>query len=211
VSTYKPLEREARMQRYCELMVQIKARLLHLEKAGGSLLDSIAGPELTGERAVEMEMIAVQLRKVLELLAYSALLANEKAAAAVRPDFGGMRKAKKVLLALEKINPHFFPHPLVGVGLGGKHHNLRERPGNDYFTKAEFAPLFDACGAILHVANPFAAVQPMSVQKPRTAIARIRNLLECHVAMLSNTQILIVQMGDWTTGGGVTTYHAEAL
>lgn len=181
------------------LMGQVKSRLKYVETTFPELLDTVAG--LQDERAMRMEALAGQLRKILELIVYSALLANERAAAEVLPDIGSMQKAKKILYALGRINPHFFPAPVIVDVIGPQNKHLRERPGNDSLTKDEFAPLFDACSRIVHETNPFAPHDAIVFPRPRASIQRIRNLLEVHVAKISNDQALLVQMGDWHQPG----------
>lgn len=189
----------SRMERYCTIMGQLKTRLLFVEQAFGDLLDDLSN--LQDARAMRMEGLAVQLRKVLKLLAYSALLANEATAAKVLPNIGGMQRAKRVIEELSRINPKFFPAPMVIQVLGPGRKHLVDRPGNDALTQAEFAPLFDACSKIVHEANPLAPASTIEIPVPRTVLTRIRNLLEVHVTVISDEQVLVVQMCSWQEPG----------
>lgn len=68
------------------------------------------------------ELIFLQLRKSLELIAFASLAANKDAYAAVFPTFAEDWKAKRILEKIEKINPYFYPaHRKANAGDSTRH------------------------------------------------------------------------------------------
>ena len=136
----------------------------------------------------------MHLRKVLELVVYSSFLANGDALASV-PNFHGMRKAKKILLQLEKINPHFFP-VAANKELGANGELRLSFPTSDeHFHMGEFAPLYDSCSTALHVMNPFSTPTPQDLGRPINEwVRRLRELLKTHLVVMSPTERLLVEM-----------------
>lgn len=188
-------QREERGRRYCQLMGELKLRLWHIGRRVRTPDESFTAEN---EAVIELELVMLQLRKVLELIAFASLLVNKEAVAAQRADFANMQKAKRILSALEKINPHFFPRAVTISTLEPGRHHIDFRQGDDMFTKDEFAPLFDACSTVLHVMNPFADHMPVVLGRPVDEWAqRIRTLLGMHMIVLSSKQRLLVDMLEW--------------
>jgi hypothetical protein len=191
-----PRNAQGHQDLYVRFMIELKSRLWHIEHVGGAMLDS---PRLVlvNEDVFKIEEIALQMRKVLELIAYSALLANGQAALLAKPNLRDARKAKNVLNVLEEINPDFFPQAWKIVSTApGRHHLDIVTEG--VFQKDHFVELFDVCSELIHVMNPLKSTS--DVQFPRTIreeIESIRALLSLHVISLSRTEKFIVNMLDW--------------
>src|SRR5689334_20024719 len=96
-----------------------------------------------GERDyMRHELFGAHFRKVLELIAFASLAANKSLYAQKHKNFDSHWKAVKMLEALEKINPDFYPKPvgnLVKKEGGGLH--LPSKPGG-YLTRDDFVELY---------------------------------------------------------------------
>jgi hypothetical protein len=66
----------------------------------------------TGHETFDAELIFIQLRKTLELIAFGSLCANKKRYSEVHQNFAQHWSAKRLLNDLEKVNPRFYPEPL---------------------------------------------------------------------------------------------------
>ena len=69
----------------------------------------------TGREVFDVELVFVQLRKVLELIAFASLTANKDKYCAAHANFATHWRAKSMLEELEKINPDFYPMPIPTV------------------------------------------------------------------------------------------------
>ncbi|MCY1218202.1 hypothetical protein D9M72_301430 [compost metagenome] len=189
-------QRNENHDRYIWLMSQVKLRLRFLESDAERMA---APPELPANEAVLLyERVCLQLRKILELIAYSTLVANKDAFATSHPNFAEFQKAKNVLNKLRAINPRYYPAAMRETTLNGKRHFEDAMP-DTWLTEDEFAPLFDSCSEVLHVANPFDGSELGDLGRTVPDwIARIRGLLQVHVVALTPDDIILVQMHDWS-------------
>src|ERR1035437_3686805 len=72
----------------------------------------IHDPRQVFDEVFDIELIFVQFRKVLELIAFSSLTANKDKYSVAYANFGVHWKAKSMLQAVGKLNPNFYPVPL---------------------------------------------------------------------------------------------------
>ena len=59
------------------------------------------------------ETIGLQFRKIFELIAFASLSANKKLYAAAYANFAKHWEASKLIANLHRINPDFYPVPIV--------------------------------------------------------------------------------------------------
>jgi hypothetical protein len=64
--------------------------------------------------------------------------------------------ARLLLRDLERVNPDFYPKPVVESPSPDSRalHQLKDREP-DYMTKEEFEKIYEKCGAIMHADNPY--------------------------------------------------------
>ena len=145
---------------------------------------------------LDVEMIFLQLRKTLELIAFASLSANRDAYASAYADFERDGRAKRLLEKLATVNPDFYPMPvtLPDVEEGGVKYLSEVVDG--FLSKDEFVQLFDAASEVLRIRSPFSTKPPMinvgySVDE---CVARIQRLLGVHVAHLLNGEKWVVEI-----------------
>src|ERR1700733_9273779 len=90
---------------YCKCMAEVRHRL-------GVVQGVLAGRVRTGHETFDAELIFIQLRKTLELIAFGSLCANKEKYSGVHQNFAQHWSAKRLLVDLGKLNPHFYPQPL---------------------------------------------------------------------------------------------------
>jgi hypothetical protein len=109
------------MNRYAALMEELKLRM--------DLITRLLSGKDKLPISPTYEMIALQFRKMLELIAFGSLIANKKAYEAVHRRFAEEWNANRLLKQLENVNPSFYPVPVVQVkgdvpGIQFRHNNL---------------------------------------------------------------------------------------
>lgn len=175
----------AGLQTYVNCIAEVRQRV-------GAIRWAVASVEvLEKESFVFAEVIFIQLRKILELIAFATLTANKDAYAAAEAKFASHYKAKRILEAVERVNPNFYPVPLQNLprSKGGIHELALLAEG--WLTKEEFAYLYDRCGDALHVRNPFSE-KDKGIYLGRSVIewvARIQALLRFHLVNLAGSDI----------------------
>jgi len=137
------------IQKYCDLMEEIKRRTSVIDfflTGGGHAL----------YQPTTIESVSLQLRKILELIAFGSLVANKESYSAMYERFATTWNARLLLRDLERVNPDFYPKPVVESPSSDSRalHQLKDREP-DYMTKEEFEKIYEKCGAIMHADNPY--------------------------------------------------------
>ena len=91
------------VQQYCDLMERTKADL-----AGA--VEIMESTSISLETRIKT--VAVQTRKILEDIAYAALVSNKDAGAKTQQEMQNLRYPKDIFRDLEKVHPNFFPTPV---------------------------------------------------------------------------------------------------
>lgn len=141
-------------ERYHAAMVEVKRRL----RAVSRILGAKKPRTFTDE--TDNEFMWLQVRKVVELVAFAGISSDEARYAALRaeakdnPDYTRDWKVGDILRRLAKITPHFLPIPIGGVQVlseGQWHFDA----GEEKQTLERFVEIYERAGEHLHVPNPF--------------------------------------------------------
>lgn len=168
--------------KYCNLMEEIKRRTAVINAFG-------AGGAAALYKATTIESVYLQFRKILELIALGSLVANKKEFAKVYGGFAKCWNAQYLLKDIERVNPDFYPRPIVEVPAKEPGVKMDWQDKKDGFlTKDEFLKLYVKCGAIMHAVNPYGS-QIDYVYYERSIqgwLDKIIGLLNCHTIRLVN-------------------------
>jgi hypothetical protein len=163
----------------------------------------------TGRDVFDVEIVFLQMRKSLELIAFASLTANKDQYAAAHAKFSEHWRAKGVLQELEKVNPAFYPVPIEMPQLqDGVKHCAPIMDG--FLTKEDFELLYDKTSDIIHVGNPFSPRPPKLHIKysVKQWVSRIQRLLALHVTHLVDGTAWVVQVPE---NGPVYLWPVEPL
>lgn len=179
------LVNESKRQKYLGLMFECQKRIETLHDLSSGRINGVYMPIL-------IEMEALQLRKLLELIAFSSLISHEKTYENVTKKIDEVWKAKRILQELEKRNPRFYPEPILGATKAGW---VKLKGG--FLTKNQFVKLYDECSEYIHVRNPYRIRKNSSAfhKKVPEYLSRIETLLLKHVVSLGeNEDLLLVEV-----------------
>jgi len=173
---------EPDIKKYCDLMEEVKLRISVIDfflRGGGHAL----------YQPPTVESVCLQLRKILELIAFGSLVANKDIYSAAYDRFASHWHAGRLLRDLATVNPDFYPKPVVEIPSKqpGVVNELKNREP-DYLTKDDFVAVYDECGGIMHAANPYGqGIDYGRYQReaPRWQ-TKIMHLLNCHQVQLVN-------------------------
>ena len=187
------------IQLYCDAMAEIRDRI---NVVSTILCDRIhiglpGQPPLQDQRT---ELVFVQLRKVLEGIAFASLSANREEYAEVRERFSADWNATRILDCVKRVNPNFWPVPIgepIETERGLFH--FREAPLDGVFTRDDFERLYTCCAEVLHLPNPYkggSATVP-TANTIENWVRRIQRLLGRHRVGLLSGDVWVVEVpGD---------------
>lgn len=159
-----------------------------------------------------VESIALQIRKILELIALASMVANKAEYARHRKNFQKDWSAKRILDTLEEANPNYYPVPnrqIVDEGTGEV--RSLENLKSGFLTKQNFATLLDKCDRLLHADNPFSVKQnPSSFLESVPAwMEKIRRLLNHHTIQLIDEDQQLWVLMEAKSDGKVYVYEFQ--
>jgi hypothetical protein len=141
---------------------------------------------LGAEHFMWTELIFIQFRKILELIAFSSLTANKDKYATAYANYGSHWKAVKMLECIEKLNPDFYPVPVLPPADRPDGTKSLTFVQEGFLTREEFEQLYDICGDILHMRNPFSDKDPVLQigHGVEVWVQKIQRLLATHLIHL---------------------------
>jgi hypothetical protein len=185
------------LEKYASLMTEVKLRVEHIDRLMSGA-DNLPLPP-------RFECAALQFRKILELIAFGSLVANEKIYASTYKDFSKEWNAKKLLAKLGNLNPNFYPVPVKQVktdmpGILLKHEKITQA----YLSKAEFIVAYQKCSEFIHTKNPYSINSPLNFQDCAKVFAdwksRIVTLLTIHeLHLYKDPGMAVCSMNDGGT------------
>lgn len=171
--------------KYCNVLEEIKQRLSVIQQftRNGVTINNL------GREDFDAEFVALQLRKTMELICLSSLVANKDAYAKIQKKFASHWNANYIIKDLERVNPEFFPKPIYLKGLnkeGVKHLELME---DGFLTKDDLLFLYSKCSKVLHAMNPYNNSTIVNFDKSIDEwVQRIIRLLSLHYITLVGTE-----------------------
>lgn len=169
---------------YLDLMTQALERLAASEKY-------LAAYQALGQLC-ELESATLQLRKAMEAVAFAAIAPNKQMYAAFRKNadrpahFGNDWQADSIFLSLNKVNPDFYPDPLLPETRVGPNAWHFEKPVDGYMKRKNFETLYKRLGKFLHADNPWGDDKGWATfaKDLPEAIVKIRALLKKHRTLI---------------------------
>jgi hypothetical protein len=169
---------------YLDLMTQALERLTASEK--------YLATYKSHAQLCELESAALQLRKAMEAVAFAAIAPNKQMYAAFRKNadkpahFGDDWQADSIFLSLNKVNPDFYPDPLLQETRVGPNVWHYGKPLNGYMKRKNFETLYKRLGKFLHADNPWGDDKGWAnfAKDFLGAIMQIRALLKKHRTLI---------------------------
>jgi hypothetical protein len=184
--------------------------LFEIDKRLGVIRAYLGKEKTTGYLIIEVELIAVQFRKIIELIAFSSLIVNKDEYDAFRAgmnkDFSKDWNAKRIFDSLAKINPHFYPQPskqFVRKDESGKQIVELQNITSGYLTKEDAIEVYNICSSVLHEWNPYTEKKDINMiyDKFTDWGNKLVTLLSHHTIMLGPKRLMVAaEMQSRLTG-----------
>ncbi len=187
------IERQTQLQiRYLRNMQIIKWRIRAIK-------DIRTNKCHTTYSATNVEFCALQIRKILELIALSSLISDLDVYREQLNDIEKKWNARLILQDIERIHPNFYPVP-IEIDPDNKYRWLDKK--TPYLTKEQFVSIYKKCGKILHEDSAFKDDKDMDStynqadEQINNWVLLIMNLLNTHTVHLYNKKDLFyITMG----------------
>lgn len=198
---------------YLNCIEEIKSRLLGIDYF---LKNTFLNEKITTECSI------LQLRKVLELISLAAIAPNKtkykefRLYADEQKDFRKDYNGRKILEMLKKINPYFYPRPLMQPTINSNGTKHFAAFTGDYLSMKIYASIYDKCGKLLHADNPWDDKKSYKEfwDKIPNIINQIKNLLNLHsIVIMQNKKTIcwIIELGDKNNFAKGQIAHADDL
>ena len=155
---------------YVGLMQEVRERVEFISQ----LLD---GDDLSDQ--VRLESVCLQIRKLLELVMFSSLVANQDLWERSQKDLKSSQNIAMKFRELERLNSNFYPTPVDLNQWTGREPAPRT---GDFLNKNDFQKFYGMLGNILHADNPLGKPTDYGdfIDLAPGLIESIQNLMECH-------------------------------
>jgi hypothetical protein len=185
------------LAKYCGLMEEVKLRV--------NVIDFfISGKGHALYPPPTLESACLQLRKILELVAFGSLVANKDVYTAVYANFSKKWDAGDLLKELRQVNPDFYPLPIIEVP--SKHPPAvvdLEKRERDVLAELDFVEVYGRCGVMAHAANPYGKGIDYAYYQQKLPIWRTQvvNLLDSHeIRLVDAPGFYLIHMHDKQDG-----------
>ena len=194
------------LNKYCLVMEEVKRRTNVVKHFLGQ-------PQSALYRASAIESACLQVRKILELVALGSLVANQDIWNGSLREVRNAWNASGILKRLRRVNPEFYPQPVVEVPLTGPVKSDIKDLTEGFLTEDMFGELYGRLGEVLHAENPLGP--PMDYDYWHESIPQQMNLiiklLNSHkIKLLDNPNMFLIHMND-QSDGNVKGYVFEPL
>jgi len=137
-----------------------RKQMLEIIKRITILKYTIEGTQQFNRDQQKIEFSYLQLRKILELVAFSSIVPNKEKYSKAHNNFFKHYRTIDILDVVEKINPDFYPKPLeINFGEESRHTATSKDANIDGeltpLTKKEFKELYKICSKVIHIPNPY--------------------------------------------------------
>lgn len=188
-------------EKYLAVLEEIKRRIKVID-------DIITADSRLRYRATSIETACLQVRKVLELIAFGSLIANVRIYSAQHRKFAEHWNPRIMLKDMTRVNPNFYPYPIIQKPstISGIDMDWIAKD-QDFLTKDDFLLAYEKCGRIMHATNPYGETTDFDAYQTDLIQWRkkIVNLLNAHtVELVEEDLIYLFQM---CAGDESPTYH----
>jgi hypothetical protein len=142
----------------------------------------------------------LQVRMITELIALASLAANKAVFEKNQKKFEKHWHPSQILKDIRKLNPNFYPRPIIEVPSENqdiKNELLDMKDG--FMTPDELIKVHGRCGNLLHARNPFGKTLDYESYEKSVLewMARIMKLLNCHqIKLLDDDCFYLVHMKE---------------
>lgn len=184
------------LQLYADRMGEMKARMARIESVLAEH-PGLSEKQTSQDDGPALEDFALQFRKVLELIAYSGMIANRKTYEAVHKDFVEHAYPAKIAKRLSSMHPRWFPEHVQLTYHPRQPALAFAQAAASAFTVKYWQTLYDAMGTLLHVSNPFAGRVQVKLDRPvAAAYGMVKRHMRTHRVSVLEGPLILCDLGD---------------
>ena len=141
-----------------EIIAKYTYCLIEIRKRIEVVLGIVEHKYTTGILIIDIELVSIQFRKIIELMALGSLVANIDEYSKIRERSKEDWNARLIMQDLERINPQYFPKMCKMKQtemLNGKKVFDFQNVEKGRIKKDQAIAIYEKCSALLHANNPF--------------------------------------------------------
>ena len=167
----------------------------------------------TGWLISDIECIALNLRKIAELIVYANLVSHEEEYDNLHPKSKYDWRIEGLLKKMRVINPDFYPYPSRRKASPDGNIYIHDLPVGTWMTETELVEMYNKCSNLIHVKNPFTASVNYKdyTSKFEEWIMKIAELLSHHTVALADGKHSITCVMHSTTDEKPSTVLMQAV
>ncbi|NOS94616.1 MAG: hypothetical protein HOP30_22115 [Cyclobacteriaceae bacterium] len=170
--------------------------LFEIKKRTEVIKQFVSKGKTTGYLITDVELICLQFRKIIELIALGSLVANKDVYSKERERFKEDWNARLIFQDLERMNPRFYPEPSMQIeklNTTGEKYFHFEPIKTGYMTRTDALKIYEKCGGVLHADNPFKGERDIKEirNKFSTWATRLITLMNHHSIILNNGHMVV--------------------
>jgi hypothetical protein len=176
-------ERSKMLSKYQVMMSEIMYR--------SDVITSImSGTVRNGYKDFDYEILAINFRKIAELIVYANLVSHEKEYASVHPKYIYEWRMANIISKIKAINPNCYPKAARQGPIVQGVRQTEDVPPGEWMTEDELIEMYDLCSDLIHARNPFQPRVNISDYDERFSIwySKIVNLLNHHIVQLADSR-----------------------
>ncbi|QZO12314.1 hypothetical protein [Pseudoalteromonas piscicida] len=173
------------IKKYCDLLEEVKLRI----KTVQAIVKKEVPEQPFGCTNFSEEFVFLQVRKILELIAFGSMASNISVYEKAHSDYQNNWRTKNILKRLEDLNKDFYPLPLKEVETQeGNRALVNVQDG--YLTKNDLVFLYDVSSKVIHAPNPYAEARKIDLKMSIDDwMHRIASLLWFHQIKLVDSNV----------------------
>jgi len=149
------MEQQEIIDKYTNCLIEIRKRI-------EVVLGIVEHKYTTGILITDIELVSIQFRKTIELIALGSIVANIDEYSKIRERFKEDWNVRLIMQDLERINPQYFPKMCKMKQteiLNGKKVFEFQNIDKGRINKDQAITIYEKCSALLHASNPFSNVK----------------------------------------------------
>jgi len=202
------LYRRRTLNLYYSCMREIKARI--------EIINYFLGRDFPQEKPIRIEVMALQLRKILEFIIISNLISDREVYEKTWGSFKDNWQPTRLVKKIKKLNPQFYPTPIIRAVNHEEQCVILHDSKENFLSLDDFKEAYSFSSEILHADNPFKLddadlipSQAFYLDKIHNYCKKIVNLLSEHIVTLINGDIIDCIMNDQESDSIVVNYLSQ--
>lgn len=171
-----------------------RSEMYDIKKRLSLAYDLYNGKRTLGSGDMDYEVIALNFRKIAEILIFANMTGHHNVYSALHPNYEKDWNIGKIINKIKAINAMYYPNAVKQIlGRDGKPTGMEDMPDGSWMTEEELCSMWGKCSDLVHARNPFALDFDHSDYRElfNEWGFKLNNLLSQHMVLLADKQHVV--------------------